>query len=72
MRRPSNELVRDAIQTLTAHGFAFSIINGRHKKIKWTDDDGRHHALIVSRSPSDWRGQMNSRATLRRLLRNGK
>jgi hypothetical protein len=64
-------LVDDAVNLLLARGFAPSVERrGRHQKIRWIDQ-GRRQILVVSRSSSDWRARLNSRATLRRILRNG-
>jgi hypothetical protein len=64
------ELIADALQLLHAHGFVPQIQeNGRHIKIRWLDF-GRRYTLIISRTPSDNYARQNSRATLRRLLRN--
>ena len=69
MTRP-NDLMRYAVETLIVHGFNPIITNGgKHPKIQWTDNNGRHRVLVIARSPSDHRTRANSRATLRRLLR---
>jgi hypothetical protein len=69
--RYGNQLVRDAVALLADHGFKASVSNGgRHLKVRWFDD-GRRYTLIVPATPSDRRGRLNSRAVLRRLLRNG-
>jgi hypothetical protein len=69
MKRPNNDLVRDAVEMLIAHGHSPSVSNGgRHPKIRWVDG-GRRFTLVVSRSPSNHRARANSRAMLRRLLR---
>jgi hypothetical protein len=67
MRR--NELVRQAVQVLTAHGFTPAVEQGRHIKIRWFDGE-RRQQLIVSRSSSDHRALLNSLSTLRRIIRN--
>jgi hypothetical protein len=64
-----NDLVQEAVETLVAHGFTRIVSSGgKHLKISWV---AAHHrrVLVISRSPSDWRARLNSRATLRRLLR---
>jgi hypothetical protein len=69
MSRRSNDLIREAVETLIAHGFDPTVSNGgKRLKISWA---AAHHrrVLIISRSPSDWRARLNSRAILRRLLR---
>jgi hypothetical protein len=67
-RRP-NELVREAIDTLTSHGFTPAISNGsKHIKVTWVDDS-RRQVFVVPCTPSDYRTRANSRAALRRLLR---
>jgi hypothetical protein len=67
--RHSNDLVREAMETLITQGFAPAISNGgKHIKVRWFDH-GRRYTLIVSVSPGDRRARLNSRAVLRRLLR---
>jgi len=64
------ELVGDALRLLHEHGFAPTIQeNGRHIKLRWIDF-GRRFTLVISRSPGDSRARQQSRAVLRRLLRN--
>jgi hypothetical protein len=68
-RRRKNDLVREAVETLIAHGFTPIVSSGgKRLKISWIAAHHRH-VLVISRSPSDWRARLNSRATLRRLLR---
>jgi hypothetical protein len=68
MKRPNNELVREAVKAVTAHGFVPIVRNGgKHVKLSWTSG-GRRHVLVISRSPSSQRARMKSRAVLRRLL----
>ena len=64
------ELIADAL-ALHAHGFVPRIREkgGNHVKIRWLDA-GRRYTLIVSRSPGNGRARQQSRATLRRILRN--
>jgi hypothetical protein len=60
-------LVRGAVAALPDAGHAADVdIGGAHFKISWTAN-GRHHLLVVSRSPSDHRARANCRATLQRL-----
>ncbi|MFZ0603497.1 MAG: hypothetical protein WAN05_19475 [Roseiarcus sp.] len=62
-------LVREAIAILSEHGHAVDLdLDGKHLKVRWIID-GKPHLFIVSRSPSDRRSKANSRAVLRRLLR---
>ena len=63
-----NELVADALGMLAAAGFTPAIHGCKHLKITWFDH-GRRYTLVVPVSPSDRRARLNSRATLRRLLR---
>jgi len=64
----SNQLLREALGTLTARGFTPTVSNGgKHHKVSWTAR-GRRYVLVISRSPSDWRARLASRAVLRRLL----
>jgi hypothetical protein len=67
MRRPSNELVRDAVKILTAHGFEPTVNTGKHIKLIWFAH-GQRRMLTISKSPSDWRARMRSRMILRRLM----
>ena len=65
----ANPLVLDALDTLAKRGLVPIVgKRGKHIKIKWVDQ-GRAYLLIVSRTPSDYRSRLNSRAVLRRLLR---
>jgi hypothetical protein len=67
----TNDLVRDATELLATHGFTPIVTNGgKHLKIRWFDH-GRRYTLIVPATPSDKRARLNSRAVLRRILRNG-
>jgi hypothetical protein len=69
MSRP-NPLVLEALNTLAARGLIPSVgTRGKHIKLCWFDH-GRRYVLVISRSPSDHRAQLNSRTVLRRLLRN--
>jgi hypothetical protein len=63
-----NPLVRDALALLARHGFAATVSNGKHLKVRWSDS-GRRFTLIIPRTPSEHRARLNSRAVLRRLLR---
>jgi hypothetical protein len=67
----ARELVDDAVALLRDHGFDPVISNGgRHLRIRWFDR-GRRYTLYVPSTPSDKRARLNSRAALRRILRNG-
>jgi hypothetical protein len=69
-RRPPFS-VREAVAALAVHGHAADVdLDGAHLKVRWIVN-GRRHLLVIARSPSDCRAQANSRATLRRLLREG-
>jgi hypothetical protein len=64
-----NVLVVDALDALAKRGVVPIVgKRGKHVKIRWVDQ-GRVYVLIVSRTPSDYRSRLNSRAVLRRLLR---
>jgi hypothetical protein len=64
------ELVRDAVTMLRDHGFTPIVSNGgRHLRVCWFDG-GRRYTLFIPGSPSDHRARLNSRAMLRRILRN--
>ena len=67
----SEELVADALALLHAHGFVPRVqeSGGRHIKVRW-NDAGQRFTLVISRSPGNHRARQDSRATLRRLLRN--
>jgi hypothetical protein len=66
-----NALVSEAVNTLRARGFVPVVKNGgKHVKIGWIDH-GRRFLLVVSRSPSNFRAERNSRALLKRLLNGG-
>jgi hypothetical protein len=72
MTERREELIADALALLHAHGFVPRIQeNGRHIKIRWVDA-GRRYTLVISRSPGDNYARQNSRATLKRLLREPK
>jgi hypothetical protein len=66
----SEELIADALRLLHEHGFTPQIReNGKHIKLRWVDF-GRRFTLIISRSPGTDHARQQSRATLKRLLRN--
>ena len=67
----AHELVTDAVALLQDCGFRPVVSNGgKHLRVRWLDH-GRRHTLYIPASPSDWRARANSRAVLRRILRNG-
>ena len=69
MRHRPNELAREAIEMLTAHGVTPAVSNGgKHIKIAFMAGC-RRHVLIISHRPHGSRIWANSRAALRRLLR---
>jgi hypothetical protein len=66
----ADELVHDAVSLLRGRGFVPTASNGgRHLRIRWFDG-GRRYTLYIPSTPSDYRARLNSRAVLRRLLRN--
>lgn len=66
----ANDLVRDAVAMLKGHGFTPTVTNGgRHLRVRWFDGS-RRFTLYVPSTPSDHRARLNSRAVLRRILRN--
>ena len=67
----ADELIADALALLHAHGFVPRIQEngGKHIKIRWLDA-GRRYTLVISRSPGSNYARQESRATLKRLLRN--
>ena len=67
----TSELVHDAVTMLRDRGFIPIVSNGgRHLRVCWFDG-GRRYTLFIPASPSDRRARLNSRAVLRRILRNG-
>jgi hypothetical protein len=69
MKHRPNELVRDAVDVLVAHGLTPAISNGgKHIKIAWVVG-GSRHLFTISHRPRGARVRANSRATLRRLVR---
>jgi hypothetical protein len=65
-----NDLLDDAVEMIREAGYEPRVTNGRHHKVRWTDHQDRQHCLVVSVSPSSRRARLQSRAVLRRLLRN--
>jgi hypothetical protein len=66
-----SELVHDAVFLLRDRGLVPTVSNGgKHFKVSWVAN-GRRHTLVISRSPSDRRARLASRAILRRLLNGG-
>jgi hypothetical protein len=73
MKPRAREIASDAIAMLTAYGLAPTIdTSGKHAKVRWIDTHGRRRFFVIAKTPSGWRHRLNSAATLRRLLRNGK
>ena len=65
------ELVNDAVSLLRDRGFVPTVSNGgKHTKVRWFDQ-GRRFTLYIPATPSDHRARLNSRAVLKRILRNG-
>jgi hypothetical protein len=65
----ATELVHDAVSLLRDRGFVPTVSNGgKHVRVRWFDR-GRRYTLYIPASPSDRRSRLNSRATLRRILR---
>jgi hypothetical protein len=65
----ADELVHDAVSLLRDRGFVPTVSNGgKHVRVRWFDR-GRRYTLYIPASPSDQRSRLNSRATLRRILR---
>ncbi len=51
------------------HGIKPQFFGGRkHNWAAWTDGQGRTRKLYFAATPSDSRGELNARATLRRML----
>jgi hypothetical protein len=64
-----NELVREALKILAAHGHDGVVSNGgKHIKLTWLAH-GQRRILTISKSPGDYRARLKSRTLLRRLLR---
>jgi hypothetical protein len=69
MRHRPNELTREAIDMLVAHGVTPAISNGgKHIKIAFMAGC-RRYVFVVSHKPTGARARVNSRAAIRRLLR---
>lgn len=69
-RRRLPQPVREAVAVLAAHGRAADVdLDGAHIKIKWVSSDGRSRLLVIARSSSDHRADINNRCLLKRLLR---
>ena len=67
----ASELLHDAVSLLRDHGFVPTVyVNSKHTKVRWFDQ-GRRYTLFIPGSPGDVRARLNSRAVLRRILRNG-
>jgi hypothetical protein len=63
------ELVREAIVMLTGAGLVGDVdLDGRHYKVHWRVN-GHKRSLIISKTPSGPHALVNSRTTLKRLLR---
>jgi hypothetical protein len=68
MKRPRNELLREALEMITARGYAPVVRNGgKHLKVSWSAN-GRRHTVTISSTPSARCARIQSRAILRRLL----
>jgi hypothetical protein len=67
----AEELIADALRLLHAYGFVPQIREngGKHIKVRWFNA-GRRYTLVIPRSPGDGRARKNSRAVLKRMLRN--
>ena len=64
------ELVRDAVTLLRGRGFSPIVCTtGKHTKVRWFDQ-GHRYTLFIPASPGDVRARLNSRAVLKRILRN--
>lgn len=66
MRR--NQELDAVTDQLDLVGINYTIERGRHIKIKWTAN-GVTRTSIVAATGSDWRGTLNNKARVRRLLR---
>lgn len=42
---------------------------GKHLSVEWNYGDGRYRQVFTARTGSDWRGPLNTRARVRRMLR---
>lgn len=64
-----NEDVEMLMEELERHGLRGELgERGKHLEIAWNAPAGRRF-IIIAKTPSDWRGSMNSRSALRKLLR---
>lgn len=64
-----NEDVDMLMEELERHGLRGELgERGKHLEIAWNAPAGRRF-IIIAKTPSDWRGSMNSRSDMRKLLR---
>ena len=72
MNSRAREMVDDACETLKAQGFTPTVdVRYRHIRVWWTDLQGHRRFLVIAQTPGDFRARANSRAALRRMLRDG-
>jgi hypothetical protein len=66
-----NECVRAAVKELEHVGIkpVIETTNGNHVKVGWITKDGKSGLVICANTPSDRRAPDNTRATVRRQLR---
>ena len=66
---PTSTQVIAAGKVLDDAGVPYRVDRHRkHMRLTWTIE-GKEYALFCCRTPSDWRGDANCRATVRRMLR---
>jgi hypothetical protein len=65
-----NEYVDAVLAELDRYGIRGTVDHtSKHIAISWVLPDGQFRMTIVPSTPSDWRGLMNKRAEVRRMLR---
>lgn len=67
MRNPEVDAVRGELE---ATGISSEVDStGKHIRISWAYPNGEARYVVVGATPSDWRGRLNARALVRRMLR---
>jgi hypothetical protein len=64
------ERLAEVVDLVRKHNGRVSIDAGRrHIALTVVDAQGRPHRVVMARTPSDWRGDLNMQARIRRVLR---
>jgi len=59
-----------ALAELSKFGIKGEVVDrGKHLAVEWNYSDGRYRQVFTARTGSDWRGPLNVRARVRRILR---